>query len=522
MAIKKDIPSSVNDQVYSLIKSLTKSEKRHFKLYATRTQQKSDDLKFIQLFDLIDKSKQFKDELAQQKIGIKKSHVASMKRHLYKQILTSLRLLHKKNNLDIEIREQLDYARILYGKGLYMQSLKLLERIRITADNQHLNILSLEIMEFQKMIEERHITRSRGVEGKMESLTELSERKSEVIRRSCKLSNLKIDLHGYYIKHGHARNSKEAEEFKATFSVLLNDAQRENLGFFEHVFLHQSYVWYYYILLDFERCYLHAKGWRELFDENPNMKEEDPDLYMRGFHYEMTSLNNMDRVIDFKLCLEKFQHFLEVEKPRLSTTSEIIAFLYLNYAKLDLYILIGELEEGIELIPFILDKIETYQDKIDRHRILVFSYKIAYLYLVKGDYDKATDYLNQIIDLPSGHLREDIQCYARLMLLIAHYEMEHYELMDYLSRSTQRFIDKMEQLNTMQKTTIKLFRDLSNTPLTERQVFFENYLLEMKKIGSLRSGKRAFLYLDIPTWLESKVQKQSMGELLQNKFKKIS
>ena len=43
-----------DDQLISLINSLTKAEKRNFKLYVNRLQSKSD-VKFVQLFDVLDK-----------------------------------------------------------------------------------------------------------------------------------------------------------------------------------------------------------------------------------------------------------------------------------------------------------------------------------------------------------------------------------------------------------------------------------------------------------------------------------
>ena len=70
---------------------------------------------------------------------------------------------------------------------------------------------------------------------------------------------------------------------------------------------------------------------------------------------------------------------------------------------------------------------------------MVFYFKIAYLYFASGDPETALDYLNDIIDVKAGHLREDIQCYARLLLLICHFELGHYELLPYLADSTQRF-----------------------------------------------------------------------------------
>ena len=189
------VATNQDDQLISLISSLTKAEKRNFKLYVNRLQSKSD-VKFVQLFDIVDKMKVWDDSIVFKKTpSIKKSQLANLKRHLYKQILISLRLIHIQKNVDIQIREQIDFARILYGKGLYIQSLKLLDRIQQIAEDNHQDILQLEILEFQKVIEERHITRSRQTSNKVESLVEASYTRSKIINNSCKLTNLKIEIH---------------------------------------------------------------------------------------------------------------------------------------------------------------------------------------------------------------------------------------------------------------------------------------------------------------------------------------
>ena len=48
------------DHLFHLIKTLTKAEKRNFRLYVTRNQS-SDDLKFLHLFDVLDKQKEYED-----------------------------------------------------------------------------------------------------------------------------------------------------------------------------------------------------------------------------------------------------------------------------------------------------------------------------------------------------------------------------------------------------------------------------------------------------------------------------
>src|SRR5829696_3894543 len=133
------MPSRSADTLFQLIHSLQKAEKRAFKLYATRNSS-NEDLKIIQLFDAIDKMSEYDDVVLLKKLQFtKKEQLANRKTHLYKQILASLRLLETTNNIDIQLHEQLDHARILYNKGLYLQRLKILDKAKENAkqNNQY-------------------------------------------------------------------------------------------------------------------------------------------------------------------------------------------------------------------------------------------------------------------------------------------------------------------------------------------------------------------------------------------------
>ena len=124
------MPNRSSDILFQLVHSLVKAEKRNFKLYIKRSSANKD-LKIIELFDAIDKLKEYDEAVLLQKLtSIKKPQLANTKAHLYKQLLASLRLLKSAESIDLQLHEQLDYARILYNKGLYMQSLKILERAK--------------------------------------------------------------------------------------------------------------------------------------------------------------------------------------------------------------------------------------------------------------------------------------------------------------------------------------------------------------------------------------------------------
>ena len=102
-----------SDILFQLIKSLQKSEKRHFKLYIKRSSAK-EDLKIVQLFDAIDKLNDYDEKLLLKKLAnIEKPQLNNLKTHLYKQLLSSLRLLKTTENIDLQLSEALDHARLL-------------------------------------------------------------------------------------------------------------------------------------------------------------------------------------------------------------------------------------------------------------------------------------------------------------------------------------------------------------------------------------------------------------------------
>ena len=121
------------DALFQLLKSLEKSEKRNFKLFVKRNSA-AEDLKTIQLFDALDKMNEYDEKLLLKKAkGITKLQLSNIKAHLYRQILSSLRLIREESNIDIQLHEQMDHARILFNKGLYLQALKVLEKLKETA-----------------------------------------------------------------------------------------------------------------------------------------------------------------------------------------------------------------------------------------------------------------------------------------------------------------------------------------------------------------------------------------------------
>src|SRR5487761_2120015 len=213
------MPNKSTDSVFQLIHSLQKSEKRNFKLYVQRNSS-SPDLKIVQFFDALDKMKEYDEkELLNKTVNLKREQLSNMKAHLYRQILASLRLLESNENIDIKLHEQLDYARILYNKGLYLQSLKILDRVKENAKAHNQVSFLIEVLFLEKKIETLHITRS--MQDRADALTSESNDINVQLVRVTQLSNLALQLYSWYIKNGHARNNEDEKVVESYFQEHL-------------------------------------------------------------------------------------------------------------------------------------------------------------------------------------------------------------------------------------------------------------------------------------------------------------
>ena len=215
------MPNRSTDALFQLVHSLEKSEKRNFRLYVTRNTS-STDLKIIQLFDVLDKMSEYDETILLKKApSITKLQLSNIKAALYKQLLASLRLLKSQENIDIQLHEQLDYARILYNKGLYHQSLRILDKIKEMAKAHYQVSLLPQVLFLEKKIESLHITRS--MEDRADVLASESESAIQNLQLITKLSNLSMKLYSWYKKHGHARNENDLNAIELKKMVLIGD-----------------------------------------------------------------------------------------------------------------------------------------------------------------------------------------------------------------------------------------------------------------------------------------------------------
>ena len=507
------MPSRSTDALFQLIKSLEKSEKRNLKLFVNRNSG-TESLKSIRLFDALDKMNEYDEVLLLKKVpSVSKQQLSNTKALLYRQILSSLRVLKDERNVDIQLHEMMDNARILYNKGLYHQTLKILERLKDFARaNEQFTYLQQALF-FEKKIEALYITR--GLKNRADELTSEADEVAHTIETINALSNLNLQLYGWYIQNGHARNQNDVK----TVQAFMDARWRKNIGnnFYEKVYQCQCYVWYAYIKLDFLMFYRYCQRWVDLFEQHPKMIEVETAMYVKGMHNLMAAHFNLLNTKKLAASIKKFKRFAQSDLVQDNDNNRIVTYVYLYTAVINLHFLEGTFHKGLKMVPYLEEMLIKYGKYLDRHRVMVFYYKIACLYFGSGNNDQTIDYLNRIIN-QKDDLRTDLQCYSRLLHLIAHYELGNYSLLEYLIKSVYRYMAKMENLSKVEEEMFRFLRRAFKFNEKTIKPEFEKLLAKLKKYQHNRLEARAFAYLDVISWLESKISGINVQDVIRKKY----
>jgi hypothetical protein len=506
------------DNLFVLIQSLSRSEKRQFKLYVNRLGDNID-AKFLLLFNLLDKMDDYNEDIILKSNIVSKQQLSNTKAHLYKQILISLRMNPVNQNIRIQIREQLDFATILYHKGLYKQSLKILDKVKLTAIEHEEKYIAFEIVELEKVIESQYITRS--ITGRADELAIQAKELSKQNVIASKLSNLSLQLYSLMLKSGYARSDEEMEWISDYFYKRLPKYKIDQLGFREKLWLYKAHLWYSFLIQDFLSCYRYANKWFDLFKENEQMIFLNPVWYIKGISYLLECLYLIKHKSNIKLVLAHLETTIALDSFPKNDNLSSLTFLCLYNSKFNLHFLEGTFEEGLYLVDQTLTKINENQDRIDEHHIMVLYYKIACLYFGMGNNKKCIEYLKKIIDNKNLIMREDLMCFARVLSLVAHYEASLDYQLDIQLKSTYKFLIKMNELHEVQREMIKFLRNLGNIYPNQLKAEFIKLHERLKTFESHPYEKRAFLYLDIISWLESKIENKPVADIIKEKAKKL-
>ncbi|MBX2845225.1 MAG: hypothetical protein KTR13_03340 [Saprospiraceae bacterium] len=490
------------NRIFQLISTLNKAEKRHFQLFAKRNQQESS-LLFLQVFDVYSKYGMVADTLLLEKIpSIKPSQLSNIRNNLYRQLLASLRLQHQKTNADIAIRQEIDFAKVLYNKGLYRQALQLLNKAKALAQQQNSNILALEILFFEKAIESQNITKSIG--NRAADLIQESEFIYSKLKDTLHYSNLDLELYAYYLKNGFCKSDQEVERFDGLFLKKLNDVSISTEDFYPQLYSFQCLCWYNYIKQDVEQYYSTAKQWVQLFQDFPEMATERPTIYLKGIHNCISgAFMNTDHQ-GYRQYFDLLKHFPKSHPKKLTWNEQGVYDLYYNMHEIDLHFDNGRFDEYLSKRQSLEILIETNPYHWDAHRIAVFRYKLACLFIGVRAYKNAIDEFNEIRQLYRPGSKSMVLRFVRILSAFCHLEMGNMRLVNSTVQTLKKDLaNSKSRHEPLEKLLVRLLDRFTRIGEWDKKQEIQATLVQVNALQKDPYAQVAFLHFFAEEWLSS-------------------
>ncbi|MBL1281425.1 MAG: hypothetical protein COA33_014195 [Fluviicola sp.] len=495
---------------------MNRSEKRYFKVVSSRHSIGGKN-NYTRLFDAIDKQSVYDEErlfkLFEGESFLKLFSIT--KKRLYDHILSALDSFHTSNCTEAQLYKMLHSVDILYDKSLYEQSKKILRSAEKLAIKHEKNEILLIICNKNKRLLETqgHLLVSDEIIDEVH--VKVGAFQNEIELRN-KLWTIKAKLFVRLSQKGISRSEEDSETYGEICKDALtletdNDHSLEVKYLLEHI---KSA--YHYAVGDLKSTLKSLQGNIELFSSDT--------LNTVSLNKQISVVSNAIYVAD-KLGLHKEsnQYLEKLKQLEVDTESNedmaIKLFSSISSIELDLHLRKGDFERASEIAQSVEDKLLKFDGKIIPIRKAFLSFKMAVIHMGMGDFNKALNWINVILNDSRLDKTEDIVGYAQLLDLLIHVELDNQKLLPYSLKNTMRFFKTRNRLYGFETIFLQFIQKLINCDdRFEIESIWEELNNELANISDDSFESVALEYFDFKSWAEAKLQNKSFDSIVKEKY----
>ncbi len=495
--------SAGKDDLFRLIQSMSKSEKRYFKMESKKAGDKTSN--HIKFFDAINDLEEYDEGVLKKKLRKEKfiAHLSAEKRYLYKAVLRSIRNFRGDQSVFAQIKTLVIDANYLSERSLNDQAKKILDKAGKLAAKIDDTVSLLEIN-----LKKQQLSIADKIKEHQQNIEFLMKEKNEIIH----LLMIKLELRDIYNKIGAANtenNHAQILDLIQGRENILDQAQNTN-SFYATLWHHAIMANYYKSLGELEKLSEMRTNIVELWNQYPDIKKE-------SFHTYLLDLANISASYFKQNQIEtafKYLQLLENEKP-VNAFDRVLVFEKVTIKKLIYFMSKGNFDEAQSLVP----GIESTLEKISASKSTIITIKIniAILYFCVENFHVCLTWVNKIINTPKSKIRIDIQGLSRLLAIVAQIEIgESYETIDNFCRSTQRFFQKNNLKNNNQESLILLdyFWKYYISSQKQKTEILDQFKLTIEEFRSHPTKKLTLGLEEFHYWIRSKLEKKSIARLI--------
>ena len=499
-------------ELFSLIKSLSKSEKRFFKLSSSL---QSGEKNYLKIFDAIEKQNDYDEEAIKDQFAKETfiKHFPSEKNHLYKLILKSLRSYHSDNSPASALKQEIKNIEILYKKALFKECNKFLGRAKKVAEENEKFYFSVDLINWEKSLLEEAFE-----QGEFDvSIQELIAEEHDVIAKLTNLAEYQVlysKINYIFRLGGFVKNQAERDEVDAIMEhPLIKDPERA-LSVRAQSILYYVRGFCYNARRDNENSISSFLKVKEVLDGNNPIRYDLQKRYVRAVANVVSGYISVKNYEAATTYLEEL-NALKKNKAFQSRDIEISLFFNTRLLSLLLFNRQGKYEEAVDYCNNLAHEIEKMESDLNKEKKIVFYYLIAYIYFADGQLREALQWINKVLNDNESNLRQDIYSYSRIFNLMIHYELGNFDLLEYIIKSTNRYLNKSDRDYEFETTLVDYIKRLAkNQPEDERVAIFKELSQELGNRFTNPYNRVVLEYIDFKSWISAKIEGKPFAEMV--------
>ncbi len=486
-----------SNDLFELISSMTKNEKRYFMLGSSL---QSGSKLYVQLFKALEKQeyydeKEFKSRYRNERF-IK--NYAFNKKNLYDLLISSLTDYGFSATVEGQMHAMIAECRILFSKALYKKYFRAIARAKQFAYKHEKFGYLLQILDLEKIIIPKEIIHKQKSREIMQEVNAATGKITEVFEYS-RLAGTLLNNYRYYgltRDSGHTAALEQISTEGIMSSTVKPGSERALEAYYRVKEISSG------IKAESEAKYEALLNRYKVVAKNPYPFRDYLLHYPSDILYSLSECCiNMNRTDEASGYLEEIRNMLAKEKH--NTEDFEVYEKYLNFRIL---LKKGEIKKASKLIPVLENILRVYKDKLQIDTELSVLYYILVCRVEEKNFFKALDSCNRLLQHPLLSKRADYETYCMLLNLVIHYELKNTELVKYLLVRTYRYLRKHEKLFKTEQLIIDFILKLQKV-MTEDDLIFNFRKLETGLAGLKRDKyeRNAFEYFDLHKWVLGKL-----------------
>jgi len=498
------------EHAYELVKALSKSEKRSFKLYTQHYANQAGN-SYIRLFEILDRMKVYKEVAIRQQFHSKQKRTPlnGVVVYLIEIIMKSLSVYHASNTKGANLKDLLLRAMILKEKGFRAESEKLSDKVKKIANTYEDFITLLEVYTPSVFL-------ARGDK----TLVNITEKKEALKKTENILAYQTIlaEMSERFGRQEILRNKEEEKVLKKILNQPLLHSEDQALSIVAKQLFYYIKCLCNLFLGENERALAHTEKMKYYITRSPELLQFKINDYIVCIKLMMHLNLDLKRYEAVNRMVEKLLVEFNNKTNSLNTKTKVQLFRTYASGKLNLIITTGRFCEE-NFLPEMEKNINKYAPLIEEETLILIYINMAIIYFSFENYKASLLWLNKSLSILKMVVNSDLHVITHLFNIILHYEIGNDEFVLHLQKAAKRFLHKKKRLFESESILLNFFNKLiltSDSKIDKKQ-YFNQLKSELNEAFKNPLEANMLINFDFIAWADAKLQGRSFLSVVREK-----